>query len=552
MKKTNIFIVLILIVTIGLGGFVCYEVLTSPSKKVMAYSDDLYLIVEEQEADDESVLFFEDTLYLSFPSIEFFVDKDIFYDDAEHTLIITDESKVIRYKLDSDKGSINNKEFLVSNPIKEFNNKIYIPVDIILKSYDVDINYFEETKAVVLDYKNIDYLKGEIIGDDAVLRTDLDIKSPIVSNNLLAGTIVNVYGEYENWYKVRTIDGIPGFIEKKFLKINYIKDMFKVEIPKEEILGDYNKEKLSLTWDYTYRTVQNTDNIGLIPGVNIISPTWFSITDIDGNIQDKGNIDYVRKYIDLGYEVWPLIDNGFDPDLTHEILYKSSAREKLITDILKIYKDYGFQGINIDFENVHLKTKDLLTQFVRELYPVFKEAGLNVSMDVTGMSTSENWSLSYDRQRLSKAVDYMILMAYDQHWGSSPIAGSVAEYPWVEKSILGVSEYIPNDKLVLAVPFYTRLWLEKDGKVSSQALSMEAANKFIEENNIELTWDNRVLQYYGEVEKDNGLYRIWLEESESLEAKVSLVHKYDLAGIASWRKGFETANIWSSLDRALN
>ena len=550
MRKVSIFILLGLVI-IGLGGFIYHEILVSPSKKVMTYSDDLYLIVEEQEAEDGSVLFSEDILYLSLSSIEYFIDKDIFYDDAEETLIITDKSRVIRYKLNSDKGSMNNKEFLISNPIREFNDKVYIPVDIILKNYDVDINYFEGTNAVVLDYKNIEYLKGEIIGDDAVLRTDLDIKSPIISNNLPTGTIVNVYGEYENWYKVRSIDGVPGFIEKKYLKINYVKDMFKVELPIEDT-SDYDKEKISLTWDYTYRKVQNTDNIKPIQGVNIISPTWFSVIDTDGNIQDKGSTDYVKKYRDLGYEIWPLINNSFDPDLTHELLYKSSTREKLINEILEVYKEYGFQGINIDFENVHLKTKDLLTQFVRELYPLFKESGLSVSMDVTGMSTSENWSLSYDRERLSKAVDYMILMAYDQHWASSPVAGSVAEYTWVEKSILGVSEYIPNDKLVLAVPFYTRLWIEKDGKLSSQALSMETANKFIDENNIELMWDTKALQYYGEIEKDNELYRIWLEDSESLAAKVSLVHKYDLAGIASWRKGFETDNIWSSLDKSLN
>lgn len=146
----------------------------------------------------------------------------------------------------------------------------------------------------------------------------------------------------------------------------------------------------------------------------------------------------------------------------------------------------------------------------------------------------------------------MILMAYDQHWANSPIAGSVAEYYWVEKSILGVLKYIPNNKLVLGVPFYTRLWLEKDGKLSSQALSMEKANKFISENNVDIIWDENSLQYYGEVKKGDTIYRIWLEDTKSLELKASLIHKYGLAGLASWRKGFETADIWYSLNRVLN
>ncbi|WP_333657591.1 glycosyl hydrolase family 18 protein [Tissierella praeacuta] len=550
MKKFTLISLILLIIGCIVG--VAYYWQLQPSKKVISYSDELYLIVEEQEVDNEdAVLFYEDILYFSLPVINNFIDKDIFYDDSEDVLIITNKEKVLRYKLDNNIATVNSKEFLTTNTIKKINEKIYIPIDVILKNYNIEINYFEDTNAVVLDYKDINYLSGEIILDGAVIRSNLDIKAPILVKDMPIGTILNVYAEYESWYKVRTINGIPGFIEKKYLKINYTKELFKVEKAMEDSLKGFNKKPINLTWDYTYRKVKNTDGINLIPGVNTISPTWFSING-EKSILDKGNTEYVRKYNDLGYEIWPLINNNFDPDLTHELLSKSSTREKLIKDILELYKYYGFQGINIDFENVHLKTKDLLTQFVRELYPVFKEAGMSVSIDVTGISTAENWSLCYDRKRLSEAVDYMILMAYDQHWASSPIAGSVAEYSWVEKTILGVLEYIPNNKLILGVPFYTRLWVEKDGKVSSQALSMEMANKFISENNMDLIWDDNSLQYYGQIEKDEKIYKIWLENKKSLEIKASLVHKYELAGIASWRKGFETADVWDSLHKVLN
>ena len=283
-----------------------------------------------------------------------------------------------------------------------------------------------------------------------------------------------------------------------------------------------------------------------------MSPTWFSITDADGTIYDKGNREYVRKYRELGYEIWPLIDNSFDPDLTYELLISSRKREGLIKRILDIYLDYGFQGINVDFENIHLKDKDLLTQFLRELYPVFKEEGLYVSMAVSPISTSENWSLSFDRERLKEATDYLMLMAYDQHWATSPVAGSVAQYSWVEASLKRVLEIIPNEQLILGVPYYTRLWIEEEGQLRSQALSMETANRFIQEYNIDLIWDDESKQYYGEVRKDNKFYRIWLENSQSLEYKASLVNKYDLAGIASWRKGFETEDIWTAIYRTIN
>ena len=274
--------------------------------------------------------------------------------------------------------------------------------------------------------------------------------------------------------------------------------------------------------------------------------------DSNGEIMDKGNYEYVKRYNDLGYELWPLIDNSFDPGLTHELLKSSVKREELINNILDIYLNYGFQGINIDFENIALKDKDLLTQFVRELYPLFKEYNMWVTMDVSPISTSENWSMSFDRKRLAETTDYLILMAYDQHWAASPIAGSVAQYSWVEKSINGVLQEIPKDKLILAVPYYTRLWIIEDGKVSSQALSMDTANKFLEENEINLMWDEESKQYYGEMERNGKEYKIWVEDGESLKYKVSLVNKYDLAGVASWRKGFETKDIWTSIDKVLD
>lgn len=463
-------------------------------------------------------------------------------------IIYTNKEKVKRYIINEEEATVNSKLFFINNVIKKINDKVYIPIDIIYENYDVDINFYEETNAVVIDYKDIYYLTGSIIQADATIRSDLDIKAPILEDKLEVGKVVYVYGEFENWYKVRTIEGIPGFIEKKYIKLNHIKDIYKTELINKEEYGG-NTNKINLTWDYTYGKVKNVDNIVAIPGVNTISPTWFSLVDEEGKIYDKGNIEYVNKYKKLGYDIWPLFDNSFNPDLTHEILKLSSKREKIINGLLEIYIDYGFNGINIDFENVHLKDKDLLTQFVRELYPLFKAKNMTVSMDVTGLSTSENWSLSFDRLRLKDTTDYLVLMAYDQHWASSPIAGSVAEYSWVESSLKRVLDIIPREKLILAVPFYTRVWTLEDNKISSQAISMDVANKFIENNNINLIWDHNAGQFFGEIDKDNKLMKIWLEDAKSLEYKASLIHKYDLAGIASWRKGFETPDIWLSLSR---
>lgn len=298
------------------------------------------------------------------------------------------------------------------------------------------------------------------------------------------------------------------------------------------------------------------ESIEPIYGVNVVSPTWFSIVSEEGDILDKGNQEYVSAYKNYGYQVWPLINNNFDPELTSKLLASSNKRQELIEKIAKIYDVYGVDGINIDFENVYMKDKELLTQFVRELYPVFKEKGMVVSMDVTPISVSENWSQCYDRKRLSETVDYIILMAYDQHWSTSPVEGSVAQYSWVEESLQAVLKEVPNEKLILGVPFYSRLWTIRhiDGKeeVSSKALSMDEVNSFIEENNVELIWEEESGQYYGEVSKDGITYKIWLEDTESLQLKASLVNKYQLAGIASWRKGFEKGEVWPAISNTIN
>lgn len=540
----------VLVLTIGIiGSGYLYIDKIKENTEVISFSDEIYLIVEDIVVEEGEPLIIQDgILYFSYDFIKEYIDENIFYDVAENLIIFTYEGKVKRYTINENIGSVNSKEFTIDNVIKKIENKVYIPKDLFIEDYEVDINYYPLTNAVVMDFKDIYYLQGEIILDNGIIRSNMDIKAPILIENLELGSILYVYGEYEDWYKVRTMDGIPGFINRKYLRLNHTKDIYKTELQdRKDNIKTNSLNIINLTWDYTYGKVTKVDGIKPIPGLNIISPTWFSVTDEEGNILDRGNKEYVKKYNDLGYEVWPLIDNSFDPSMTHEILKSSLKREEIINSILSLYLDYGFQGINIDFENVYLKDRELLTQFVRELYPLFKQHDLVVSMDVTAISTSENWSMSFDRKKLQETTDYLILMAYDQHPASSKVAGSVAQYSWVEKSLTRIFEEIPKEMLILAVPYYTRLWIVEEDNISSQAIGMETANKFIRDNKIQLEWDHVSRQFYGEMEKNNKEYQIWLEDAKSLKEKISLINKYGLAGVASWRKGFETEDIWETI-----
>jgi spore germination protein YaaH len=217
---------------------------------------------------------------------------------------------------------------------------------------------------------------------------------------------------------------------------------------------------------------------------------------------------------------------------------------------------YNLDGINIDFENMHFHDRDLLTQFMRELTPLAHEQGLTVSIDVTMISNSLNWSRIYDRPALAEIVDYVALMAYDEHWANSPVAGPVASLPWVERGLQAVLQEVPAEKLLLGMPFYARIWKEEmleggDVEVSANAYSMARVQETLKEKKAAVSWDERAKQNYAEYREGDILYRVWVEDAESIRQRVELVHKYNLAGVASWRRGFEKPEIWQIIQDAL-
>ncbi|NLL58147.1 MAG: hypothetical protein GX244_06520, partial [Firmicutes bacterium] len=249
--------------------------------------------------------------------------------------------------------------------------------------------------------------------------------------------------------------------------------------------------------------------------------------------------------------------NSFDRDLTASVLRSSEKREKVIGQLLAFSQLYDLDGINVDFENMHLQDRDNFTQFIRELAPLAREQGLTLSVDVTFKSSNINWSQIYDRKALAESVDYVMVMAYDEHWGTSPVAGSVSSLPWVERGLQGVLQEIPADKLLLGIPFYTRLWeieyLEGGSeKVSSRAYGMDRIKSILEEAGAQITFCEESGQNVAAYQQGDKYYKVWLEDLTSLESRLALVEKYGLAGAAAWRRGFESSEIWNIFDACLN
>lgn len=317
-------------------------------------------------------------------------------------------------------------------------------------------------------------------------------------------------------------------------------------------------KKINLTWHYIWNNTPDMSNVKKIDGLNVISPTWFTLANENGDLEDRGSISYSNWAHKNGYKVWALVENKFDPAITNKLLNNAGARTKFINNLISRAKNYDLDGINIDFENMYTKDKDAFTRFMKELSKQTKENGLTLSADVSIIAVNSNWSESFDRAALSEVVDYLALMTYDQHWGGSPKSGSVAQLSWVEQSLKRVLEEVPKDKLLLGVPFYTRLWREEYAsgsskpEVTSKAISMEEAERIIADNKAVKKWDEVSGQYYASYKKGNATYKIWLEEERSIELKAGLVNKYGLAGIASWKYGLEKPEVWAAIAKAIN
>ena len=294
-----------------------------------------------------------------------------------------------------------------------------------------------------------------------------------------------------------------------------------------------------------------------IKGVNVVSPSFASLKksgqgELQLNIGEAGK-NYINWAHDNGYKIWPIVSNDSLKGTTSEILNDYKLRENLIDNIVNLTTSYDIDGINIDFEYMKEEDKDMFSRFIIELAPRLKEYGKVLSVDVTAPDGSPDWSMCYNRYKIGQVADYIIFMGYDQNGISSPKEGTTAGADWVEvniKKFLG-QEGVKADKLVLGMPFYTRLWRETtDGPTSSVVWMKNIDSKI--PSNVERKWDNNIKKYYVEFTENGTTYKMWLEEEESIKAKFALMNNYDLAGAAYWQKDFESPNIWNVVESEIN
>lgn len=541
MKK--LFMGLLLIVVLAAGAFLFVE--NRGTSKISTKYDKFNFLTEDKDFDKDDFCIEDGMIYLSLDYIKEYLDKGIEYDESTGEVKINNNHANKILKLNEYEAKFNSGTIDLRAPVIEKNGKIMLPIEAFIYDYDVRLRYNKDIRLLLLDYRDKEYDLTKTTSE-TLLRESASKRSPIIKK-LPQGEELYVYQEKGKFYKVRMPEGYAGYVLKKDLDQNFEKVSFK-STSKNTSDGPIN-----LTWDYTYaeHSEDKINQIKDIKGLDVIIPTWFSIRNGNGDMIDRGNQNYIKKYKDLGIDVWAYLDNSFDPNITHEALSNENTRKKVINKTLELCKKYGMKGINIDFEHTKIDDRDYITDFVRE----FRQAAGDdfiITVDVTPQISADVTKEPYDRKALAEIADYMVVMAYDQHWGSSDKAGSVAQYKWVEGSVNVLFRNIPNKKMILGVPLYTRIWKEAGGKVTSKTISMDEVARIIAAKGLKPVWDKESQQNYIEYQENNADYKIWIEDANSLEKKVSLVNKYNLAGVGSWRLGFETPNIWDVISKELD
>ena len=458
----------------------------------------------------------------------------------------SDDEKLLSYVLPTEivYANFENKDKNGEPLLLEKDNKTYISIETVKTYTDIWTDTFTDgdIKKIYINDNFGEYEEGNVKAKSA-LRVDASMLSASIENvELEKDSKVTVVEQKGKWDKVLTESGVMGYIKRKHLK-NINKGNRVSSFVKPEYTSMSMDEKVVLGWHQVTAAAANknfekvADNT---KGMNVISPTWFKLSDNKGNYTSIASKDYVDAAHKKGLKVWPLIDNFSDKISTLKILSSSTSRKKLIENLMSDTKKYGFDGINIDFEYLTQDNAPHFIEFIRELSVSCRNNKVVLSVDVP---VPASYNTFYQRAELAEVADYVINMGYDEHYSGSD-EGSSASIDFVKNSITDSLKEVPKEKLINAVPVYTRVWTKENGKVSSTALGMTGASNWVKENNVNLTWDDTVGQYVGQISVGSATKYIWMEDEKSMKRKMDAVKEADLAGVAVWKLGLEPKEIW--------
>lgn len=553
-KAAPVLVVLILIVLVGAAGVGSFLINRyKPGTEYMAGNEYFNLtdensvaLIQNGELLEEQAVLIGGEPYAAYTYVESQLNSCFYWDEETKGILLT-TSGGVQTLLPGDAAVAKTPG---GQPAvqQESDGKVYISLDVVKEYTDLDYAYYSDPNRVVIRNEWDGVEQATVQSDTAQVRQKGGIKSLILADVQKGDTLLYLEN-LDNWCKVMTADGYTGYIQTEDIsELEAIEARTAKKDSYERITRDH---KINLVWHQSTSTESNdamAEMTAEMTGVNVISPTWFSVTDETGTISSLASADYVKLAHEAGREVWGLIDNFNEAfDETTDLAY-ASVRSRIIEQLLAEAASCGMDGINVDFENLKEAGIPHYLQFLRELTSAAHAQNLVVSVDTP---VPQAYTMYYQRGEQARFVDYMIVMAYDEHFAGSEEAGSVSSLPFVQQAVEEMTRVMPADQVICGIPFYTRVWTEKFGQsaITSEVLGMDGAKNYAKENQMTETWDASLGQNVATVETSDARYTIWMEDEQSMEEKLKVIQSADLAGVAEWKLGFECADVWSLISK---
>ncbi len=519
----------------------------------MSGDQDVAVILQDEMIEERARLF-DGVYYMDLSAVHKYFNDRFYEDKGEGILLYTLPDDIVRTVIGSnlaeDKEGAEELPFV---PARYEGETLYVALDYVKRYTNFSYEGFTEPDRLQV-YTRWEERQVADIQKDTALRVLGGVKSEILKD-VSAGDKVTVLEGMETWSKVKTADAMIGYVENKKLgEVRPETPLPVTDYVEPEYTSITRDHKINLGW-HVIGGIAGNDTLDEMTqetkGLNVISPTWFKLSDNEGGFTSFASQEYVDKAHGKGLEVWGLVENIEYKDSIdmYAILSSTTIRAKLIDGLVDMALTYGLDGINVDFELLSSDCGEHFIEFLRELSIPCRANGIVLSVDnYVPMGHTDH----YDRQEQGVVADYVVIMGYDEHYAGSPEAGSVASIDFVENGIAKTVEQVPSHKVINAVPFYTRIWETKDGSLSSQAVGMDMAKEFVDAHNIALEWDDEICQNYGEYTEGGSLFQVWLEDERSIEVKLNIMEKYGLGGVAAWRLGYEEPGIWDVIEAYLN
>lgn len=553
-KAAPVLVVLILIVLVGAAGVGSFLINRyKPGTEYMAGNEYFNLtdensvaLIQNGELLEEQAVLIGGEPYAAYTYVESQLNSCFYWDEETKGILLT-TSGGVQTLLPGDAAVAKTPG---GQPAvqQESDGKVYISLDVVKEYTDLDYAYYSDPNRVVIRNEWDGVEQATVQSDTAQVRQKGGIKSLILADVQKGDTLLYLEN-LDNWCKVMTADGYTGYIQTEDIsEPEAIEARTAKKDSYERITRDH---KINLVWHQSTSTESNdamAEMTAEMTGVNVISPTWFSVTDETGTISSLASADYVKLAHEAGREVWGLIDNFNEAfDETTDLAY-ASVRSRIIEQLLAEAASCGMDGINVDFENLKEAGIPHYLQFLRELTSAAHAQNLVVSVNTP---VPQAYTMYYQRGEQARFVDYMIVMAYDEHFAGSEEAGSVSSLPFVQQAVEEMTRVMPADQVICGIPFYTRVWTEKFGQsaITSEVLGMDGAKNYAKENQMTETWDASLGQNVATVETSDARYTIWMEDEQSMEEKLKVIQSADLAGVAEWKLGFECADVWSLISK---